>query len=132
MRVFPDVPGKTKEPANNMAFRPTSFKEIYRQNKLLKEDLNDSKKIDLPGGSTKIISVTSWIQEVKWMFEPRGFDTIFRVFCPHERKEIYLLDSLGEVTLSYVKKWVNIHAEHGDRYDHKNLKLLAILIREFL
>ncbi len=127
-----NIPGKTKEPADIMAFRPTSFKELYRQNTLLKEGLSDSKKLDLPGGSTKGISVTAWIQEVKWMIEPRGFDTVFRVFCPHDRKEIYLLDSWGEVTLSDVKKWVDILAEHGDRYDHENLKLSAIVIRESL
>jgi hypothetical protein len=90
------------------------------------------KKLDLPSGTSKGISVTSWIQEIKWMIEPRGFDTVFRVYSPVEQKETYLLDNWGELTLLDVKKWVGILEAHGDRYDHENLKLSAVVIRESL
>ena len=126
-----NVPGLSrKEPADIMAFRPTTFKELYRQNTLLKEGLSDSKKLDLPSGTTKGISVTSWIQEIKWIVEPRGFDTVFRVYRPSEGREVYLLDNWGELTLTEVRKWVETLETHGDRYDQENLKLSAVAIRE--
>ncbi len=115
-----------------MAFRPTSFKEMSRQHTLLKEGLADSKKLDLESGNAKGISVTSWIQEVKWMIEPRGFDTVFLVYHPEEKKKVYLLDKWGELTLAEVKKWVGILNMYGDRYDQENLKLPGIAIRESL
>ena len=91
-------------PRDVRCFRPTDFRSMQEQDKVLKQGIADNLKltlIDENENKDNTQTVSGWIDEVKFLIETNGMDTVFRIF-DWKSKEIYMLDNWGSIKLDDV------------------------------
>lgn len=118
-------------PKDVRCFRPTDFRSRQEQDKVLKQGIAEELKLTLideneSKGNTQTVS--GWIDEIKFLIETNGMDTVFRIYDWNSR-EIYMLDNWGSIKLKDVEKWVSQLKQKKCPFDEQNLRLSAILIR---
>ena len=73
---------------------PNEFYSTSIITKNCMEGLPDEKKLSLDEPKRNI-TLTSWIAWIRSYMEDNGMDTIFRVYNPYLKTEVYLLDEWG-------------------------------------
>ena len=80
-------------PRDVRCFRPTDFRSMQEQDKLLKQGVPEEMKLTLVDENEKDSqTVSAWIDEVKFLIETNGMDTVFRIYNVYAR-EIYMFDN---------------------------------------
>ena len=87
------------------AQRPNNFCSASINAKNFPEGLPDEKKLYLDKSKSKII-LTSWIAWIWYYIERNGMDTVFHIYNPYLKIEVYFLDELGASECGKVSKWV--------------------------
>ena len=79
-------------PKDVRCFRPTDFRSLQEQDKVLKQGIVDNLKltlIDENENKDNTQTVSGWIDEVKFLIETNGMDTVFRIF-DWKSKKLYV------------------------------------------
>ena len=92
--------------ANSIHFwRANEFHSAYIIGKNFTEVLPDKNKLSLDKPNIKI-TLTSWITWIRSYTENNRMGTIFRVYDPYLKTEVYLLDDWGASKYRKISKWV--------------------------
>ena len=92
--------------ANSIHFRRANeFHSAYIIGKNFTEVLPDKNKLSLDKPNIKI-TLTSWITWIRSYTENNRMGTIFRVYDPYLKTEVYLLDDWGASKYGKISKWV--------------------------
>ena len=122
----------TNAPRDVRCYRPTDFRSMQEQDKVLKKGVADDLKltlIDENDNKDNNQTVSGWIDEIKFLIETNGMDSVFRIdngITP----ENYMLMNWGNIKLFDVTNWVKRLKQYGCPFDLKNLRLSGMLIRD--
>lgn len=65
-------------PQDVRCFRPTNFQSMHEQDKLLRKGVPEEMKLTLVNENEKDTQTVSlWIDEIKFLIETNGMDTVF-------------------------------------------------------
>ena len=108
-------------PRDVRCFRPTDFRSMQEQDKALKKGVAEDLKltlIDENDNKDNNQTVSGWIDEIKFLIETNGMDSVFRIE-DGIKPENYMLVNWGNIKISDVTIWVRRLKNYGCPYDLK-------------